>query len=312
MTINISGGNKDDYYRSWSKTRPYLHHIGMVVPVWFMSSKFGQTHYVRANGTFSNIVITSSQFTNDTWDPTESPTPEPTKDVTMDPTKALTASPTIADMEMTFDFTGITVEEGMDLEEGPHDHNLETILIVVAVLLLCCGGLWYYNKSNKREEEEVVFVAAPEDEGKRKSRRKAKSHQRLRKGDDLDGGDDLEYEVGTHGQKVYKDIGAVDPKTLTYFKSPQFISSPVIEDGFKFNAIPEDVEDDEMHHGQHQKRRPSSDVDEYINQVEPHCEPDDDDDDDDPTQMMMQKEVKTRTQGAPGRMMRIVVDRHDH
>ena len=70
LTVDITGGGKDDYQRSWNKTRPKLAHIGSVVPVWWMSTKFGGTEYNRANGTFSDIVITSRQFENSTLEPT--------------------------------------------------------------------------------------------------------------------------------------------------------------------------------------------------------------------------------------------------
>ena len=43
LTVNITGGGKDDYYRKWNKTAPRNDHMGEVVPVWFMSSKFGGT-----------------------------------------------------------------------------------------------------------------------------------------------------------------------------------------------------------------------------------------------------------------------------
>jgi len=86
LSVNITGGGKDDYIRSWNKTHPRYDHIGEIVPVWFMSGKFGSAEYNRGNGTFSNIVITSSQFTNGTESPIADTTPYPTMIPTSDPT----------------------------------------------------------------------------------------------------------------------------------------------------------------------------------------------------------------------------------
>ena len=77
LTVNITGGGKDDYYRIWNKSPARSEHIGAVVPVWFMSSKFGSTEYNKANGKFSNIIIKSHQFSN-TMTPTRVPTTNPT------------------------------------------------------------------------------------------------------------------------------------------------------------------------------------------------------------------------------------------
>ena len=93
LSVNITGGGKDDYYRTWNKTYMKYDHVDMIVPVWFHSTKFGSTEYNRANGTFSNIVMTAKQFAN-----TSMPTMEPTA-----PTLVPSADPTL---EPTFEITG--------------------------------------------------------------------------------------------------------------------------------------------------------------------------------------------------------------
>ena len=78
----------------WNRNITSPQHLGDEVPVWWMSGKFGSSTYNRANGTFSNVVITSNGFTYDTtMSPMSSaPTFEPTVEPTMEPTFESTES----------------------------------------------------------------------------------------------------------------------------------------------------------------------------------------------------------------------------
>merc|ERR1719419_1676267 len=78
LSFQISGGGKADFAERWEREPTPSHHIGAEAPIWWMSTKFGQTEYNRANGTFSNILILSKQFgvaamtTESAEEPTES------------------------------------------------------------------------------------------------------------------------------------------------------------------------------------------------------------------------------------------------
>jgi len=77
LWIEISGGDNADWSQHWSRSAVPSEHCGESVPVWWMSGKFGSSEYNRGNGTFSNVVITSSGFTF-----SSPPTPQPTADPT--------------------------------------------------------------------------------------------------------------------------------------------------------------------------------------------------------------------------------------
>lgn len=85
----------------------------------------------------------------------------------------------------------------------------------------------------------------------------------MRSKEDLDGGDDLAFVVGSNGERVYANHGAVAGTTMSMFKSPAILQSPVIDDTndnrLNFNpvAIPEDRDHDE------QEQHPSPDVDDW-------------------------------------------------
>ena len=128
-----------------------------------------------------------------------------------------------------------------------------TILVVAMALVVCCGCLWSYNKNNKKTEEEFNFKEAPGNEGKsdydKATRKKGPSHQRMREQAQLDGGDAvLAHTVGSNGQRVFKDIGMVNTKTMKEFESIPILESPVINEmnvTETFNTaavIPEDRE----------------------------------------------------------------------
>ena len=95
LTFHISGGGKDNFTESWSRTPTLQSHIGKTANVWWMSSKFGYSQYNRGNGTFSNIVIISSDF-----GPTEVPTNVPTANPSAYPTTIPTAIPTANPIEI--------------------------------------------------------------------------------------------------------------------------------------------------------------------------------------------------------------------
>ena len=63
VSISNSDDSKTGIY-PFPRAKPTLQdHIGRTANVYFMSGKFSQYPYNRGNGTFSNIVITSSIFT---------------------------------------------------------------------------------------------------------------------------------------------------------------------------------------------------------------------------------------------------------
>jgi len=220
FSINITGGNKDDYYRSWNKTAPRNAHMGRIVPVWWMSSKFGSTSYYRGNGTFSNITITSREFGNGTF----APTTEPTTDPTTDPTELLV-------FESTFENTGITEEEVADDDDEESDTAL--ILFIVGVLVLLCGGLWYYNKRNKRADDEIRVIPCSDEgdeetTGSPKQKKKKGPIRPLRDGpEELQAGDSIpSYVIGSQNEKVFHSVGMVGPSTHSDFRDATILESP--------------------------------------------------------------------------------------
>ena len=95
LTVDISGGDRSDFRKSWAREPTLSAHVGTVAEVWWMSSKFGQTEYNRGNGTFSNIVIASKILTAaPTADPTFSPTAAPSNAPSFTPTRSPSLSPT--------------------------------------------------------------------------------------------------------------------------------------------------------------------------------------------------------------------------
>ena len=75
--VGISGGNKSLWTNQWDRIPTLESHLGDEVPIWWMSDKFGPSQYNRANGTFSDVIITSNWFWYDTPTPTNEPTISP-------------------------------------------------------------------------------------------------------------------------------------------------------------------------------------------------------------------------------------------
>jgi len=70
---NLSVVIDDDTY-FWSRSPTDEQYIGTVVPVWWMSDKYGSSLYNLGNGTFSNIIIRSVVLPPPTPEPTAAPT----------------------------------------------------------------------------------------------------------------------------------------------------------------------------------------------------------------------------------------------
>merc|ERR1719361_1169429 len=81
LRIEASGGDKPPWSQSWPRSATTPSHLGEEVSVWWMSGKFGSSTYNRANGTFSNITITSKWFTLNTSSPSVPPTTAPTAEI---------------------------------------------------------------------------------------------------------------------------------------------------------------------------------------------------------------------------------------
>lgn len=104
LSVHISGGDRANFSKHWSREPTKSNHIGTMAQIWWMSGKYGQTEYNRGNGTFSNVVITSKIHTDSpttnptsppsTGSPSISPTPNPTRFPTENPTPSPTHSPT--------------------------------------------------------------------------------------------------------------------------------------------------------------------------------------------------------------------------
>ena len=94
LTIHVSGGGKANYTQSWSRASTFSHHVRSVVPVWWMSTKFGTSQYNLGNGTFSNIKIIFSDFGTTTSLPTLEPSTRPTELPTFNPSTVPTQNPT--------------------------------------------------------------------------------------------------------------------------------------------------------------------------------------------------------------------------
>ena len=108
LTIHVSGGGKANYTQSWSRASTFSHHVRSVVPVWWMSTKFGTSEYNLGNGTFSNIKITFSDFgTTTTLAPT---TDKPTLQPTARPTELPTFSPSTVPTENRYPTAGPTMK----------------------------------------------------------------------------------------------------------------------------------------------------------------------------------------------------------
>eukprot|EP01084_Bolivina_argentea_P274022 466915_1 len=90
LIVNISGGNKPHFTQIWPRVATKSKYIGVMVPIWWMSSKYGiNEYYNRGNGTFKNVILKS-------YTPTLSPTLLPTNNPTTSiPTSFPTTNPTI-------------------------------------------------------------------------------------------------------------------------------------------------------------------------------------------------------------------------
>lgn len=60
--VQASSSSKSGVYTFPRDAPTQSDHLGRIAGVWFMSGKFGSTEYNRGNGSFSNIILTSSQF----------------------------------------------------------------------------------------------------------------------------------------------------------------------------------------------------------------------------------------------------------
>lgn len=59
--------------KTWSRSPTLNEHIGEVVPVWWMSDKFGSTTYNIGGGIFENVIISSNGFDGNTLGTTPVP-----------------------------------------------------------------------------------------------------------------------------------------------------------------------------------------------------------------------------------------------
>ena len=110
--------------------------IGSVVPVWWMSNKYGSTEYLKADGTFSNITIVSTVLPVDPTIPTTqskstpSPTSRPTL-VAIDGTKHLLEASSSA-----------TTSDGQVVRiQSTSRINTMVIMTVLMFLFLCFIGI---------------------------------------------------------------------------------------------------------------------------------------------------------------------------
>eukprot|EP01084_Bolivina_argentea_P270928 460813_1 len=88
VTVDIYGGDKDNYTISWNRDLTIDAHLGNEVPIWFGSDG----GYNIGTPKFRRIKITSSVFTN-TFPPSLTPTAQPTTTLpTSGPTTALPTS----------------------------------------------------------------------------------------------------------------------------------------------------------------------------------------------------------------------------
>lgn len=218
LSVNISGGSKADYHRSWNKTHPLHHHIGQMAPVWIMSSKFGATDFNTANGTISAIVITARQFANFTADFTTEPTFDSTTELPF---------------QSTFDD---------DAEDGPESEIVSILFVfmesdtvhivaVVVLVLLCCVVMWCINQCcvRRSDVDDFTLKEAPKTSpSPTTSAVEPVGRLRLPALLEVEATDSFEKVFGPNGHRIFSNVGRVAMNTLSEFKSVSLVNSPSV------------------------------------------------------------------------------------
>jgi len=133
--------------KAWPRSPTLESHLGDAVPVWFMSNKFGPSVYNHANGTFSNVVITSRLFTYDTYTPSDVPTSLPTvipSDIPTEHPISPTAKPTANGAKPTFSPTlKPTISPTIDIlvnNSSIYSQNTSSLSSIPGIYFLIAGA----------------------------------------------------------------------------------------------------------------------------------------------------------------------------
>eukprot|EP01083_Nonionella_stella_P052390 139002_1 len=157
VTVDIYGGDKDNYTISWNRDLTIDAHLGNEVPIWFGSDG----GYNIGTPKFRRIKITSSVFTN-TFPPSLTPTAQPTTTLpTSGPTTALPTSGPITSAPNTTPLpTTVSVD---DAPVNKEEDDYVTMIIIIAVCVVGLGAIcfvifcvfrWKKNKDDSDDEEE--------------------------------------------------------------------------------------------------------------------------------------------------------------
>ncbi len=75
LIAKVSGGNKPNFTQIWTRQATQSKYFGVMVPIWWISSKYGKDEYYnRGNGTVRNVILKSK---TPTFSPTNIPTNNP-------------------------------------------------------------------------------------------------------------------------------------------------------------------------------------------------------------------------------------------
>eukprot|EP01083_Nonionella_stella_P052392 139009_1 len=135
VTVDIYGGDKDNYTISWNRDLTIDAHLGNEVPIWFASDG----GYNIGTPKFRRIKITSSVFTN-TLAPSLTPTALPTSG-------PITSAPNATPLS-----TSVSMDDEPDKSTSKEENKKITIIIIVYLSLVAfgCAVFWvvlYFTKS---------------------------------------------------------------------------------------------------------------------------------------------------------------------
>ena len=164
--------DKNIWTQQWPRNRTADQFIGDVVPVWWMSNKFGSTQYQPANGTFSDITIRSTVTNPDTTaSPTSTPSPTaptaPTSKSTPSPTSESTPAPTeyvVSDGSVQIQTTShntlndsdrIDDEQNADSTSSPLLYIIIGVAVAALLLIAIPVLLWLRKKRTESSNDDI-------------------------------------------------------------------------------------------------------------------------------------------------------------
>jgi len=180
-TVAAASSSKSGIYPFPRDSPTQSAHLGRVAGVWFMSGKFGSTEYNRGNGTFSNIILTSSQYTDVVEDeesiiaaPSTSSvaTPPPSTSApttTSDPTNRPTDVPTWNENEVPIPDTVTTTMIVVEVVSRDDDaaFSMDSVFVIGAAIVLlfvlvisiaCCIVAYLCGRHHDRLKNESIWL----------------------------------------------------------------------------------------------------------------------------------------------------------